>query len=112
MFQSQIAFFTFNCLLFQSILLFCDCYIKVINNALVTVILELLTALLECLYFDQFVQCTAEKASLLHQNASVIPDSFTYLYYAQNYAGIITSSLIEFEVLHQLGIPAGQQKHK
>ena len=56
-----------------------------------TVMLELLTALLEYLdLFDGFVQSAAVKASLLPQNASIIPD----FYYAQNYAGIITSSLI------------------
>ena len=41
---------------------------------------ELLTALLE--YFDRFdgfVQSAAVKASLLPQNASIIPDSYTFL---------------------------------
>ena len=45
-----------------------------------TVILELLTALLEYLnLFDGFGQSAAVKASLLPQNASIIPDSYTYL---------------------------------
>jgi len=49
-------------------------------NSLVTVITELLTALLEYLdLFDRFVQSAAVKASLLPQNASIIPDSHTYL---------------------------------
>jgi len=44
----------------------------------VTVILESLTALLEYLNcFDGFVQSAAVKASLLYQNASIIPDSHT-----------------------------------
>jgi len=46
----------------------------------VTVILELLTALLKYLDpFEGFVQCAAVKASLLPQNASINPDSYTYL---------------------------------
>jgi len=58
----------------------------------VTVILELLTALLEYLdLFDGFVQPAAVKSSLLPQNASIIPDFHTY--YARNCAGIIASSL-------------------
>ena len=39
------------------------------------------------------VQSVAVKASLLPLNASIIPNSYTYLYYARNCAGIITSSL-------------------
>jgi len=42
----------------------------------VTVVLELLTTLLEYLdVFDGFVQSAAVKVSLLPQNASTIPDS-------------------------------------
>ena len=66
-----------------------------------TVILELLTALLEYLdLFDRFVPCSAMKALLLPQNASIIPDSLTHTYYAQNYAGIlIASSLLSLNVI-------------
>ena len=49
------------------------------DNGLVAVILELLTALLEYLDFNGIVQSAAVKASLLLQNASIIPDSYTCL---------------------------------
>ena len=40
-----------------------------------TVLLELLTAPLECLdFFDRFVQSAAVEASSSPQNASIIPD--------------------------------------
>ena len=46
----------------------------------VIIISEVLTALLEYLdHFEESVQFTAVKASLLSQNASIIPDSYTYL---------------------------------
>ena len=45
-----------------------------------TVILELLTASSEYLSsFDRFVQSAADRASLMPQNASIIPDSYTNL---------------------------------
>ena len=65
-----------------------------------TVIIELMTALLK--YLDlgivQSADFLAVKALLLPQNASIIPDSYTYLLYARNYAGIIASSLLQAHI--------------
>ena len=79
MFQPRIAsFFSFNCLLLKVFYLFAIANLEY-NNGLVTVTLELLAALLEHLnLFDGFVQFAAVEASLLPQNASIIPDSYTY----------------------------------
>ena len=65
-----------------------------------TIIIELLTALLEYLdLFEGFVQSAAVKALLLPQNASIIPDSNTYLFF-RNYADTIASSLNEYSYMN------------
>ena len=54
-----------------------------LEYASVTAVIELLTALLEYLYLFnaivQFADFLAVKALLLPQNASIIPDPYTYL---------------------------------
>ena len=47
----------------------------------ITCTIDLLTVLLEYLnFFDEFVQSAADKALLLPQNASIIPDSYIPIY--------------------------------
>jgi len=68
----------------------------------VTVLLELLTALLEYLDFFNGILHFAGfltdkfKALISSQNACIIPYSYTIIatYYARNYAGIIAASLV------------------
>jgi len=80
MFQLRIALSSFNWLLHFAFYVTATLEYSG-NNASVTVILELLIALLEYLDFlNGFVQSAyflAVKASLSPQNASIIPDSYT-----------------------------------
>ena len=59
-----------------------------------TVLLELLTALLE--YLDLFYRI-AVKALLSPQNASIFL-IFIHTYYARNYAGIIATCLLKIQI--------------
>ena len=83
--KPQIALNLFNCLWFQSILPFCDCYIRVI------MVDDCYIGTIDCSIRVSRSFCTicSCKALSSPQNALIL----MHTYYGQNYAGIIASSL-------------------